>query len=176
MSQQSPLPCLLLDANVIIFAYESDVWEFLCKNCELATCSIVANDEAKYYISAGERITISCSNIRAVCQVHELEAKEIGDVFTKLDTILEPDEVRALDFGEAEIIALFLNNRAGDELFCTGDRAAVKVMTVLGFDNRCISLERVLATRNYPGTLDLPWRHTEQFIQDCIAEGKRLIQ
>jgi hypothetical protein len=176
MSQQSPLPCVLLDADVIIFAHESNVWGFLCKNCKLATGSIIANEESKYYQSANMRITINCSDIRAVCQVHELEAKEIGTVFRKLDTILEPDEVVALDEGEAEIIALFLNDKVDDELFCTGDRAAIKVMTVLGFDNRCVSLARVLASTNYPENLTLPWEYTDEFIRHYVNEGGKLIR
>ncbi len=176
MSQQSPLPCVLLDADVIIFAHESNVWEFLCENCKLATCGIAAYKESIYYLSAGKRILIDCSDIRAVCEVHELEASKIGTVFRTLDTILEPDEVRALDVGEAEIIALFLNKLVNDELFCTGDATAIRIMAVLGFDNKCISLERVLSSTSYKENLHLPWEYTDGFIQHYTTEGKKLIR
>ncbi|MFC2035812.1 hypothetical protein ACFLUJ_06805 [Chloroflexota bacterium] len=177
MSQQHHLPCLLLDADVIIFAHVVDIWDFLCSSCTLATGSIVANEESIYYVSSesGKHIDINCASIQAACLIHELKASDIGTVFRELDKILTPDEVRALDVGEAEIISLFYHGILEEELFCTGDGAAIKMMAILGFDNKCISLENVLTTKQHPDPPDIPWEYTDRFVRHHISEGKKLI-
>ncbi len=177
MNQPPHLPCLLLDANVIIYTHEVDVWDFLCASCTLATGSIVANEESIYYYSSesGGRVVIGCEEIQSICRVHELHATEIGTVFRIIDQILSPDEVRGLDDGEAEIIALYYHGLCQEELFCTGDAGAIKIMTVLGFDNRCISLENVLRIKQHPDPPEIPWEYSDRFVQHYISEGQKLI-
>ena len=41
--------CLLLDANIVIKAYELEVWLLLIERVEVIIPSIVINDEARFY-------------------------------------------------------------------------------------------------------------------------------
>jgi hypothetical protein len=60
-------------------------------------------------------------------------------------------------------------------IFCTGDGAAVRAMTVLGFDGQVISLEAVLDQAGYKEKITLPWEYTKSFVIHHIKEGKRLL-
>lgn len=43
------LKCVLLDANIIIEAYELGIWEKLVEKTEVSVSSIVAHKEALFY-------------------------------------------------------------------------------------------------------------------------------
>ena len=103
-------PLVLLDANVIIEAYELAVWQALVASFDLTVPSVVARHEAKYFVVRGQRNPIDLSSLVAQGKIKVLEADmpEIADLMGQFDPLFS----ESIDPGEQEALALLLKRYA----------------------------------------------------------------
>ena len=78
----------------------------------------------------------------------------------------------AIDYGESTSIA-FLLETDKDISFCSCDKAAIRLISYMGLEEKSISLENALVSAGHHKTL-LP-RHWETVFRKCIKEGKILM-
>jgi hypothetical protein len=107
----------LLDANVIIEAHELGVWQKLIVSFDLAVPSVVARQEAKYFLVQGQYNPIQLSSLIALNRVRELaaEASELSELMKEFDPLF----AESIDPGEQEALALMLADRCPDHQFCS---------------------------------------------------------
>jgi len=138
------LKCVLLDANIIIEAYKMGVWEKLIEKVEIIVSSIVAHDEALFYSKkeGGVPEPIKIKNLIEEGKIKEFSAsqEEIAEFLNKFDRLF----VEGLHIGESESLALIMNCKLDDTLFCSGDATAIQALAMIGFSDLGISFEILL--------------------------------
>lgn len=161
---------LLLDANVVIEAHCLRVWDPLISRVPVACPATVVDSEALFYCEDEHSVPPSIHLERLVAEgriaMFEATAEDLG----RVATLLTDDVLEGLDPGEAEALALLLVQKAPDHRFCTGDRAAIRALALLGLSERGISFESVLETLGLQKRLKEPF--TEQFFQQALREGQ----
>ena len=132
---------LLLDADVIVFAYQFGVWEKLKNAYELHVPATVI-DEAQFFISKDGRKTIDLNAEEAAGKIKRLEATalEIAEVFKNFDATF----LAALHDGEKEGITILQSQVESGMVFCTGDMIAIESIGMLGLSGSCLSFEEIL--------------------------------
>jgi hypothetical protein len=162
--------CLLLDANIVIVAYELSVWLKLVEQCHIMVPSIVVHDEAKFYSRelGGIHEDINLSKLVQEGKISELAAtdKELADLYAVFDNVF----IEGIDPGEAEALALLRAGKAAEAHFCTGDASAIKALAMLGISEHGISLETLLAKFGLQKRLRV--QYTEQFFNEHIERGR----
>lgn len=138
------LKCVLLDANIIIEAYKMGVWEKLIEKVEIIVSSIVAHEEALFYSKkeGGVPEPINLKNLIEEGKIKEISAsqEEIAEFLNKFDRVF----VEGLHIGESESLALIMNCKLDDTLFCSGDATAIQALAMIGFSDLGISFEKLL--------------------------------
>ncbi len=136
---------VILDANVIIDMHRNKIWERVVSLYEVHIPSTVANDEAVYFISRddNQKHAISLDSDITCKKVKILEATADDIKFLK-DKVTD-DYFNSIDPGELEAIALLLSGAYENFKFCTGDKAAIKALTVFDLTHQGISLEKLLS-------------------------------
>lgn len=108
------LKCALLDANIIIEAYQLGIWENLIERVEINVSSIVAHDEARFYSKKEKRIPqpIDLKQLIAEGRIKESSAthEEIKAFLNKFDSVF----VGGLHDGESESLALIMHGKIKD--------------------------------------------------------------
>lgn len=162
-------PLVLLDANVIIEAYEFGVWGTLVISFQLAIPSVVARHEAKYFDYAGQRsqIDLSSSVNQGKIKVLEADATEIADLMDQFDPLFS----ESIDPGEQEALALMLANRCPEHSFCSADARPLQALAMLGMSDRGISFEDLLRRIGQNQSLDAHF--TKALLERQIKEGQR---
>jgi hypothetical protein len=155
---------LLLDADVIIDLHSLGIFDRICKTYEVYLTKTVLG-EASYFKKDGKRHKIDISD--RVVVVEDVDLASLKAVQN------ESKEARiGIDPGELESVS-YLNCTKEEILFCTCDRAALKLISFMELEHRSVSLEMALRSTGYHKRNLYP-RHWERTFRECIQEGKVL--
>ena len=166
MRQKSASPLLLLlDADVVIETHRLDVWEALINRSRVACSATVVRDEVLFYRRDQSSVptSLNLQGLVAAGRITMLEATT--DDLCQLAAIVTHDVLEGLHAGESEALALLLGGKAKDHLFCSGDRAALRTLALLGLSQYGTSLEKVLQSLGL--TKRLPENLTERFFREA---------
>lgn len=162
--------CVLLDANIVIKAYELGIWQMLVQRCELILPSIVVHDEALFFRREihGVPEEIDLRVLIEDGKITELSAtvEELASLRTVFDRVF----IEMLDPGEVEALALLKAGKALGASFCTGDAPAIQALAMIGMSARGISMGRLLES------IGLTKRLKKQFTKRFFKENLRLGQ
>lgn len=132
---------LLLDAVIVILAYQANVWTRLKRRHRVAVPATV---------SVEARFARSESGPAPIHLQREADCGEIDCLDATADELLRavsdfvPSFVEGLHGGELEALALLYGGRFPDYLFCTADVPAIEAAAMLGLGSRLISWEDLL--------------------------------
>lgn len=154
---------LLLDADVIIDLHVLDLFKKLSKSYDVLVTSEVLR-EARYYQKAGKKSPIDIKGKVTVIQNVRLDSLN--------NVMAEAREARlAIDRGEATSIAYLLQSEE-DLRLCSFDKAAIKLISYMGLEEKSVSLEEALKSAGHHRKL-YP-RHLEKEFKKSVKEGKAL--
>lgn len=156
---------LLCDADVIIEAHKTKVWRYLVNTHEVFIGSVVANKECIYYIDTYQKRFIDLKQEAKTGKVSILTAfdQELSRVVKKVNKYK-----LVIHSGETESIALMLNPKYKELVFCTADRAAVKAAYLFDLSTRVVSLECCLGKT---AKVKLPYKCTEKAMDRSKTEA-----
>lgn len=101
--------CLLLDACIVIEAYELGIWEKLIERVDISVSSIVAHQESLFYSKKQQKVPepINLHRLIEEGKIDEIEAtpEEISNFLDNFDSVFRA----GLDPGEAESLALIMS-------------------------------------------------------------------
>ena len=159
----------MLDANVIIEANAFSVWQKLVASFDLAVPSVVARQEAKYFLVQGKYNPIQLASLIAQNKIRELaaEASELSDLMKEFDSLF----AESIDPGEQEALALMLADRCPDHHFCSADARPLQALAMLGMTDRGVSFEELLRAVGESKQVDEQF--TKKFLEQQIREGQR---
>jgi len=156
---------LLLDANIIIDLHTLGLFDRICKSYDVYVTPEVFK-EADRYPAGGKYHKIFIKTKVKIIQDVALES---------IDEVL--NEAReawlSVDEGETTSIAAIYQRDMEDMVFCTCDKAAIKLVSFMNFDEQSISLEKALKDAGYHKH-NLYHQHSEKMFRECIQEGKAL--
>jgi len=163
---------ILTDTVVIIDAHSNEYWEYLCNAYLIAIPAYIFENEAFYFQSERGKVGMNPTEWIKQEKVIRIEA-DLED-FEVLRKKLTSDSMASIDEGEHEALAILLSKKHKDVLFTTADRAAIKVLGVLGLGLRGISVEELLIKNGRgKGSPKLPLHFTKKWFQQVLAEGLR---
>ena len=154
---------LLLDADVIVDLHTLGLFGKIRKTYDISLTRSVF-EEAKYYKRSGEKVAI---DIRDVTIIENVQIESLRKVQR------EAKEARlGLDPGETTSIAHLIETRE-EIIFCTCDRAAMKLISYMELEQKSISLEKALRDIGFHKKNLYP-RHLEKTFKAPVKEGKKL--
>lgn len=162
---------VLLDANVIIEAYELGVWDVLISKIEIYVPSIVAHDEALFF--KGEIGTIpeniNLPELTRMNKIIELSAsiEEISGLRRIFDDLF----LSNIHQGEMEALAILFFQKNTDILFCTADAMPIKGMAMMQLSEKGISFENLLKAIGIQKKLK--HQFTEKWFNQKKTEGNQ---
>lgn len=161
---------LLLDADVVIEAHGLGVWVALCDRAQIACPATVVHSEALFYSQDDCTVppSIHLPSLVARGTIEMLEATVDDAAMVRSE--LADDVLEGLHPGESEALALLFVQKAGDYRFCTGDRAAIRALALLGLSEQGISLEEALEAVG--ATKPLARQFTEVYFREALREGQ----
>ena len=155
---------LLLDADVVIDLHTLGLFDRIVAGYEVYVTKTILS-EALFFKSDGFKTKIDIRNYVTVIEDVALE---------HLQTIRnEAKQARlGVDPGEMEAMAYLIQ---GNEklIFCTCDKAAIKLLSFMNLEERSVSTEKILRDNGYHKKNLYP-RHWDKTFTDCIREGKAL--
>ncbi|MEN6440521.1 MAG: hypothetical protein ABFD97_18260 [Syntrophobacter sp.] len=160
--------CVLLDANIIIEAYSQGVWEVLVDKLELVVSSIVAREEALFFVRGELPQAINLRKLISEGRVTEIAAT--SELMISINGYFDRNFIEGLHEGEAEALALVRAGSIGEALYCTGDAIAIQALAMLGHFEIGISMESLLKQAGLQKQLDIQF--TEKFFRTNIGIGK----
>jgi hypothetical protein len=134
-------PCLLLDANIVIWLFAQGLWSAVVERCELIVSETVI-DEADYFQdSAGveRNIDLQSDIDSGRIRVISVSSREIASFRARFD----PLYVQKLDDGETESLCFCLDEGTPYRL-CSSDAIVFKVLSLMDRSEQGVSLEEVL--------------------------------
>jgi len=163
--------CVLLDASIVIEAFQLGVWEILVQQYQIAVPSIVSNDEALFYKKEIGRIPdeINLPKLIQSGKIQQLSA-DASDL-AALDEVFDRVFIENIHSGEREALSLLYSGKAGDAVFCTSDSAPIRAMAILNLSEKAISFEKVLIQIGQ--TKKLLKQFTEEWFQKQLVLGKQ---
>jgi len=156
---------LLLDANVIIDLHTLGLFDKISKSYDLYVTPEVLKESDRFPFE-GSYHPISIKD----------KVKVVQDVsIDTTNTIRKEAEEAglAIEEGEATSIAYITQAIDEDVLFCTCDKAAIRLVSFMNLEEKSISVEKALRNVGYHQRNLYP-RHFEKVFQECIKEGKTL--
>ncbi len=159
---------VILDANVVIDAHRENYWNPLIQGHKIHLPATVVREEVQYF-DAGK------NNKKGIQLKSLIDNGLIFEIAATLDDekhlqrLVKPHFLQSFDPGEREALALLITNRYKDFLFCTGDRAAIKGLGVLGLSNRGISVEKLLEKIGIKKNLKNHF--TENWLRQQLTQG-----
>lgn len=160
---------VLLDANVIIEAYELGVWQAVIDSFNLTVPSVIARHEVKYFVVHGKHNPINLPSLAAQGKITVLEADvaEIADLMNQFDPLFS----ESIDPGEQEALALMLASRCPEHRFCSADARPLQALAMLDMSDRGLSFEELL--KRIGRARKLEEHFTLAFLERQIREGQR---
>jgi hypothetical protein len=145
MKKKTTKPKLvLLDADIVIKAYEIGVWSELIDRVQIVVTSIVARDEALFYSKELGKIPEEINLLELIKEgkISELTASntEISILLDNFDRVF----IEGLHKGEVEALALIYSGKALEYNFCSGDKVAIQGLAMIGYSYLGISMEKLL--------------------------------
>lgn len=135
---------IILDADVIIDSLKLGLWKSLINNYQVHVPAMVVHKEVYYYTDEkGDELPVNLNDYVAKNQIVMLEA-EISDFQNFNEHVRAEYTDRRVDPGEKEAMVLLMSGRYDDYKFCTGDQAAIKVLSAIGLRQSGVSLEKLL--------------------------------
>ena len=163
------LKLLILDANVVIFLFENDLWQQVLARCEIHLSRIVAEDEVRYYHGKEADKEIDLSNDVTQGRVHLFDLTPT-DLKTFVDQF-DPLYLDRLDPGESESLA-FLVIAKDEYLISSGDAIVYRVLGNLNRGHQGISMEEVLQQIGMTRS-KIPRQYSKQFREATTKEGEQ---
>lgn len=163
---------LLPDANVIIKAYQLNVWENLLSRISITVPSIIAYDEALFYSKGLDKIPDPI-NLRLLSESNRLKiigatSDEIQSVLSRFDRVV----CEQLHDGEIEALALLYCRPDFNHHICTSDSTAIKALALLDLSQWAISFEECLTTHGLKKPLDKQF--TKSFLKENLKMGQTM--
>lgn len=162
--------CYLVDANVIVHAYEIQVWGNLLAEAKIITAGSIVQDEAKFYSREQKKVMIDLPQLVERGKLDEVDPSihQIKKLSEKFDDFF----VERIHEGERDILAHLLDSEDEESAFCSADRVALKALAMLGLGDLGISLEEILEIIGYQkGNLDR--EYTKAYLEGCLEEGRQ---
>ena len=154
---------LLLDADVIIDLHTLGLFGTIRKAYDICLTRSVYK-EVRYYKKEGTKIGI---NLKYVTIIDDIYLENLRQVQR------EAKEARlGIDPGESSSIAYLIQTEE-EIIFCTCDRAAIKLISFMELEQKSTSLEKALRSAEYHGKKLYP-RHREKTFKADVKEGKTL--
>ena len=160
---------VILDADIIIYAHEHQLWRQITSQYEVYVTSIVLQDEAAYFTNTAERpVAIDLKSQSEQGIIHELtvDPSDIASLLAKA----KESFLNTIDPGEIEALALLFSGNYPEYKFCTADTAAMKAMAVFEVGNQAISLEKLLRDIGN-NACKFNRGYTEEKLKKSLADG-----
>jgi len=163
------LKLLILDANVVIWLHEADLWQAVLSRCEIHLSRIVAESEVRYYRrdDYDEIIDLSVDIEAGRIQVFDVAASDLEKFRDRFD----PPYFGDLDDGEAESLA-FMFDRSEEFLISSGDAIVFRILGNLSSADQGLSLEEILQKIGL-GRGGLPRQYTKVFREYYTEIGQQ---
>lgn len=100
-----------------------------------------------------------------------IELAATAEDLSKLYEIFDRLFIEGLGKGEFEALALLNAGRAKDSYFCTGDKAPIYAIAMLGMADRAISMEKLLKSCGIQKTLKVQF--TEKWFKEQLEIGEQ---
>jgi len=159
---------VLLDADVIIDLHKFEVWEHIIKQNEILISSTILRREVYYYVDDfgfKHNIDLVKEAGRSFAEV-SVKAEDLISFKQKFERFI----LEELDPGELESLKI-LDDRE-DCSFSTCDKAAIKVIALLGKREKGLSFEKLLKSSGISKNLE--YKHTEHYFKKYLDEGSIL--
>lgn len=157
---------IILDADVIIYLHENNLWNDLLQRYAVIIAETVAR-EFKYFTDpkTNHRVKGDLTKYEneGFLKILALDAKNLIGMKKKLPNILQT----ALDPGEEETIGLLYSGVVQDAFLCLADNGAINCAVFLDLGDKCISLETVF--RN----CDLKRKIEKQYSDEWFNTAKK---
>jgi hypothetical protein len=132
---------LLLDANVVIKAFELGIWQELIERCDIWLASTVIQ-EAEYFITGdGKKCPIELDQYAADKRITEFGITP--SELLSFKGLFDSSYLEKLDDGETESLA-FLINAHERLMICSADKIVYRILGNLRRKEQGISLEEIL--------------------------------
>jgi hypothetical protein len=163
---------LLPDANVIIEAYELNVWHILMERVSILVPSIIATDETLFFYPEHQKIPDPI-NLRSLAEakkiaIGEATTKEMEEIYSFFDQSF----IGQLHEGEAEALALLSCRPDLDHHFCSSDAAAIRGFAMIGLSSRAISFERLLTAHGLQKNLKIQFQ--DSYLKENLKIGQQM--
>lgn len=160
---------ILTDTVVIIDAHEGGYWDNLCKVYKVAVPATIFENEAFYFQSDRGKKGLNPTEWLKQGKVVRIEAELEG--LKALEKLITSDCIASLDAGELEALAILMSKGHRDTMFTTADKAAIKVLGVIGRGFQGISVEELLKEGGLRRKKNLPKHLTKKWFHHILAEG-----
>lgn len=159
----------LLDANIIVYSYQLDIWEDILDNVQVVTPASIVQDEAKFYSEEYKQVMIDLPKLVRQKRLKQIDPSlsQVTEVIRKFDCSFS----KRIHKGEKHMLAHALAYSDKNIHLCSGDKAALMALAMLGLDKLAISLEQLLKKIGYQKTVDP--QYTESFLKESLEEGKQ---
>lgn len=159
---------VLLDADVIIDLHRLDLWKQVIKRNKIIIPSSVLRLEALFFKDeSGLKHSINLvQEVDKTIKEVSVSVSEIQDFKQKFEQFIKEE----LDLGETEALKI-LSDR-DDCYFCTCDKAAIRVIAILGKKEQGISFESLVTSSGFTKKLDK--KHMEIKFKQLLDEGSLL--
>ena len=167
MKRATKLKCVLLDADIIIKAYEQEIWETMLKVLDVKVPSTVVNEAFFFENKDGfVEYSIDLKRLAEEGAIEILEAS-IDDIIRLQKQF---DGSFCLDAGEEEAIAILFADKAEGAIFCSADKLAIQALAMLDLVEQGSSLEKILKINGI--NKKLYFECTDEHFQKNIKNGK----
>jgi len=157
---------LILDANIVIHLFEAGLWHSILAKWEVHLSSVVAFQEAIFYLDCQEQIPIELTA--------DINGKRLRIFDMPVSSLLafqkqfDRNYLERLDPGEAESLAFLVESRE-EFLISSADAIVFKVLGNLNLSHQGISLEQfALAVGNAQGRNHPPMTDVHLLVSKII--------
>jgi hypothetical protein len=159
---------VLVDTNVVIECWRTSSWKALAggysvetvEMCEMETLTGMQRRRPEEQIDP----RVLRASLKAVHPVRDAD---------RVRAILADDQVRFLDAGELMLWAHALT-RNDAWILCGPDKASLRVGIRLGFRERLVSLERLLADVGFKAKTALRENYSQRWLDQALAQLNQL--
>ena len=155
---------LLLDADVVIDLHTLGLFNKITKTYDVYVTKTVLR-EARHFKRGNKKHAIDITY--SVTVIDDVDLDSLQKVQG------EAKEARlGIDPGELESIA-YLSNTEDNVMFCTCDKAAIKLVSYMELEAKSISVEKAVKHAWYHEKNLYP-RHFDKTFKECVNDGKTL--
>ena len=154
---------VLVDTNVILESHRVGAWRALAGGYDVETVEDCVTETQTGFQRRRPERRIDAGELRAsLAAVHSVEDREGAELAIRVADV-------ALDAGEASLWAHALH-RDDAWVLCGPDKASLRCGVRLGFRDRLVSLERLLADAGYRARTVLRPAYTGKWLDQTLGE------